>query len=185
MARHANRRPRRTPRSILTATAALGGAVVLGVAGAGGTYALWNSDTSLNLGTISSGTSGITVDGVADHPIQTADMIGQLVPGSSRITKFPVAVKNTGTVGLDVHVSSTVTGAGYLTIAVRQVASSATACTQTAYGTAPTTLSDFTLTAGQTRYLCVEAQLATNAPASVQGVPSTFVVAFDGQQVHS
>jgi hypothetical protein len=184
MGRHTESRGRRTSRSILTATAALAGAVILGVAGAGGTYALWNHSTSLDLGTVTAGTSGITVNGSADHAIQDADMVGQLLPGYSRITKLPVAVKNTGDVGLDIDVTSTVTGAGYLTVAIREVATSATACTQTAYGATPVSTSSFVLTAGQTRYFCVEAQLATTAPASVQGVPSSIHIAFDGEQVH-
>lgn len=188
MARHRQRQPQRTPRSILTATAVMAGAVILGVAGAGGTYAMWNSSTTLNLGTITSGTTGLTVNAQNSYAIPASSMVGSLLPGRSVITSVPLAVKNTGTVGLTVTAGSPlISGAlsGNLSVAVRQVASSSSACTPTATGgTMSTMTSPVTLAAGSTIYVCVEAQLASSAPATVQGQSANFTIPFNGTQVH-
>jgi predicted ribosomally synthesized peptide with SipW-like signal peptide len=166
----------------------MAGAVILGVAGAGGTYAMWNNSTSLNLGTISSGKTGLTVNTQTDFTIQPSAMSGMLLPGRSLITSAPLAVKNTGTVALSVTAGSPViTGqlTNYLSVAVRQVASSASACTPTAIGGTMTTMTaPVTVAAGSTIYICVEAQLATTAPSSVQGQSATFTVPLGGTQVH-
>jgi predicted ribosomally synthesized peptide with SipW-like signal peptide len=188
MARHRERQPRRTPRSILTATAVMAGAVILGVAGAGGTYAMWNNTTSVNIGTISSGATGLTVNAQTNYSIPTSAMSGMLLPGRSLITSAPLAVKNTGTVGLTVAAGSPViTGpiASDLAVAVRQVASAASTCTPTAIGGTMTTMTaPVTIATGSTIYVCVEAQLATTAPSSVQGQSATFTVPLNGTQVH-
>ncbi len=179
--------PRRTPRAILTATAALAGAVVLGIAGAGGTYAMWNSSTTLNPGTITAGSTGLTVNSVTNYTIPANAMIGVLLPGRSTITTAPLAVRNPGNTPVSVTAgTATVTGAlaSQVTVAIRQVAGAASACTPTAVGGTPTTLTaPVALAAGATVYVCVEVQLRTTAPAASQGQTAQFTLPLTAVQV--
>lgn len=178
---------RRTPRAILTATAAMAGAIVLAIAGAGGTYAMWNSSTTLNPGTITSGTTGLTVNTVTDYTIPANAMIGVLLPGRSIITTAPLAVRNPGTTPVAVSAGApTITGAlaAQVNVAIRQVATSTSACTATAVGGTPTTLTaPVTLAAGATAYMCVEVQLKSTAPAASQGQSAQFTLPLTAVQV--
>lgn len=185
--RATRQRIRRTPRAILTATAAMAGAVVLAIAGAGGTYAMWNSSATLNPGTITAGSTGLTVNTVTNHTIASNEMIGTLLPGRSRITLAPVAVRNPGTTAVSVTAGApTITGAlaAQVNVAIRQVATSTSACTPTAVGGTPTTLTaPVTLAAGATVYMCVEVQLKSTAPAASQGQSAQFTLPLNAAQV--
>ncbi|MFT4285885.1 MAG: SipW-dependent-type signal peptide-containing protein [Protaetiibacter sp.] len=178
----------RSARTLGTTSAILAGAVVLGLAGAGGTYALWNRTATVNAGTVTSGSVGLTVNAQTSYDIGASSMTGVLLPGRSRITTAPLAVSNTGTTPLSVTAGTpVVTGAlaSELNVAIRQVAGSGSSCTPTATGATPVTLTaPVVVAAGATIYVCVEAQLKTTAPASAQGASAQFTIPLAGTQVH-
>lgn len=177
-------RSSRLARRFGVATATAGAAVLVAVVAAGGTYALWNESKSLDPGTITSGHTGLTINDLTSYPIVGLDTTA-LYPGYSVITASPLTVKNTGTTPL--HVTpGTVTFsnpssalASQLVVAIRQTAT----CTATPVGSTATSFTSFDLQPGATTTICVEVQLKSNAPASVQGITLGFTAQLVGTQV--
>ena len=193
MARHQHRASRGVRVSRLTrrlggAAGATAAAVVLAVAAAGGTYALWNDTEVLDAGTITSGNTGLTINDVTSYAIVGLDT-GALYPGYSTITPAPLTVKNTGTTPLSVT-PGTVTFsdpasplATQLVVAVTTVLPTDLTCTPTPFGSVPVSFVSFTLQPGATRKICVEVQLTSTAPPSVQGLSLGFTAPLNGIQV--
>ena len=189
MARHQRHASRgvslsRLIRRVGAAAGAAAAAVIIAVGAAGGTYALWDGSARMAPGTISTGNTGLTVNGVTSFPIVGLDTTS-LYPGYSTITATPLTVKNTGTTPLAVT-PGTVTFsdsgsalASQLVVAVRNVAT----CTPTPFGSTPVSFTSFTLQPGQTTQVCVEVQLKSGAPANVQGLPLGFTAPLNGIQV--
>jgi len=174
----------RVSRRLGVAAATTGAAVLLAVAAAGGTYALWNTASSATPGSITTGSTGLTINDSTNYAITGLDLTG-LYPGRSVITAAPLTVKNTGTTPLSVS-AGTVTFtdpsgalAPQLVVAIRQASS----CAPTAFGSTPTSLSAVTLQPGTTTTVCVEVQLKSTAPASVQGLSVGFTIPLVGTQV--
>jgi len=158
--------------------------VLVAVLAAGGTYALWNVSSQVAPGTINTGNTGLTVNDVTSYGIPGLD-VTKLYPGRSTITATPLTVRNTGTTPLLVT-PGTVTFsnpssalAPHLVVAVRQAA----VCTPTAVGSPPPQFTSFTLQPNATTTICVEVQLSSSAPASVQGLPLGFTAPLVGTQV--
>ena len=159
-------------------------AVVVAVGAAGGTYALWDGSARMAPGTISTGNTGLTINGVTNYPVVGLDTTS-LYPGYSTITPTPLTVKNTGTTPLSVT-PGTVTFdnptsalASQLVVAIRQTAT----CTPTPFGSTSVPFTSFTLQPGQTILVCVEVQLKSGAPANVQGLSLGFTAPLTGIQV--
>ena len=189
MARNHDRASRGVRVSRLTrrlggAAGATAAAVIVAVMAAGGTYALWNASAELNAGTINTGNTGLTINDVTSYAIVGLDT-SALYPGYSTITPTPLTVKNTGTTPLAVT-PGTVTFsdpasalATQLVVAVRHIDT----CTPTPFGSTPVSFTSFTLQPGATTEVCVEVQLKSSAPASVQGLALGFTAPLNGIQV--
>jgi len=192
MRRHASRATRRGPLTALAKVAArpiqslfataglFAAAVLLALGATGGSYALWNDNVAVPGAKISTGSIGLTVQGVTNYSV-TGLTLTQLLPGRSVVTPTTLALKNTGTVPLSVTLGTTqFTGtstalSNAIKVGVRQ--QSACATTVTATTLIPVSLTaPIVLAVGQTVPLCVEVGLAADAPASVQGQTATFSI---------
>lgn len=156
----------------------------------GGTYALLNSASTVNAGTITSGTLTMRID-------RSALAFGGLPLAAGQSGVAPAVVTNTGNVALTVRVSgTTVTSdtkgmAAQSRLGVAAVASTA-ACTTAAVADPTTALSGFSTSAttplvilqpGTSSVLCFELKLDSAAPTSVQGGATAFAVTVQGNQV--
>jgi hypothetical protein len=178
-------RLRRTAGRIGATSGIFAAAIVCSIAAAGGTFALFNSQATLGAGAVTGGTTGLTINDVADYAITGLDTT-KLLPGRSVITATPLTVKNTGNTPLNVtqgaatfsNPSSTL--ASNLVVVVRQ----ASTCTLTPVGTTPTGMTTpVRLNVGATMTVCVEVQLLASAPSTVSGALTDFTVPLDGIQV--
>ena len=177
-------RLRRTITVILAACAAFGVATVLGLAAAGGTFAYFSSTTPLHAGTVTAGTSGLTIQNVASYPITGLDTTA-LLPGASVFTSTPLTVKNTGTASLAVTQGAATFGAvkainGYLVITVGRVSNGTTSCTA---GAGTVLGSGYTLAPQATMKVCVTVTLSLSSPGTVAGQNTSFTIPLDGLQV--
>ena len=91
---HRAKRRRVSVRSVVTSLCAVTAATFTGVLSAGGTYALWNADTSFEGPSVTSGVLDLKVTGDLDSLHWSA-----LVPGEHHV-QF-VTVQNTGSIPLD------------------------------------------------------------------------------------
>ena len=177
-------RLRRATRAILGAAAAFASAIVIAVGAASGTFAYFSSTTPLSAGTITSGTTGLTIQNVASYAITGLDTT-KLLPGASVFTSAPLTVRNTGDASLSVTQGAASFGSvqtvnSHLVITVRRVADAATTCTiggGTALG------AGVTLAPGATMKVCVVVQLSVGAPGTVAGQTASFTIPLDGSQV--
>lgn len=171
----------RLTRRLGASAAAIGGAVVVAVLAAGGTYALWSDAMPVQAGTVTAGTAGLTINDVPSYAIPGLD-VTKLYPGYSTISA-PLTVKNTGNTPLrvtpgTVTLSPSNALATQVVVAVRQ----ASVCTPTPYNTPPTQFTSFRLEPGGTTTICVEVQLSVNAPPTVQGLALNFTAPLVGTQ---
>jgi len=192
MRRNASRAGRRGPlaalatvtarpiQSLLATAALFAGAVLLALGATGGSYALWNDNVETPSASISTGSIGLTVQGVTNYTVSGLT-VTQLLPGRSVVTPTTLALKNTGTVPLSITLGTTQFTAtstalsNAINVAVRQ--QSACAITTTTANPNPVSLTaPIVLAVGQTVPICVEVGLAANAPASVQGQNATFTL---------
>ncbi|WP_229741980.1 TasA family protein [Kocuria dechangensis] len=165
------------PARLLQAAAALGTAVLLAVAAAGGTYALWSSSGTVPGAVITSGSASLAVTAPA-----TLDR-AELYPGEAAAGQFDV--QNTGSVPLELRMdaltwsSTGATGAqaavaGALTISVWPASGQGCAATPPTQawtgivGGTPKTLG-VVLAQEAVQTLCLSAQLAPEAPSAAQG----------------
>ncbi|MFT2748752.1 TasA family protein [Clavibacter sp. Sh2036] len=166
-------------------TGLLTAVVVASLAATGGSYALWNGAASAHPSSVTSGSSGLVITQ------QTALDATQLLPGQGTVGAF--TAKNTGTVALDVAISTRGTSSnsafpGELSLRLGPVASVADcvhgATTFSGRPGALHTPSGFVrIQPGASSVVCTEVVLDKDAPQSVQG--STAQLAFDvtGTQV--
>lgn len=182
------KRPVYTIRGVLATAGVFAGATALAVTAAGGSYALWNDGSQVNGGTISSGTSGMTINGSQSV---TIDLTGTaLLPGRSVVQATPMQFVNTGVTPLNVTSTGIVFTAAsaslqpYLQISLR--AAVAATCTVTPEATAlPASIAPVHFNVGQTVPMCLEIRLISSAPASVQGSTATFTINLDAAQVRT
>ncbi len=177
---------RRTVLAILASCAAFGAAIVIALAAAGGTFAYFSSTTPLSAGTVTAGTSGLTIQNVTSYPITGLDATA-LMPGASVFTSTPLTVANTGTATLSVTQGAASFGAvdeinGHLVISVGRVSNATTTCTAGA-GTALG--SGYTLPPMATMKVCVTVTLSVSSPGTVAGQTTSFTIPLDGAQVSS
>jgi alternate signal-mediated exported protein len=158
-------------------------AIAASLLSAGGTFALWNSNRTIQSSQVTGGTAGLTINNVTSYAIAGLDTT-KLLPGRSVITASPLTLKNTGTTTLSIT-PGTVTHtnpalASELVVAITQAAT----CTLTPSGSTPASFTTpIVLAAGATTTICVEVQLKATAPASVQNQTSTFTAPLTAVQV--
>jgi len=166
-------------------TGLLTAVLLASLAATGGSYALWNGAASAQPSSVTSGSSGLVITQ------QVSLDAGSLLPGQGVVGAF--TAKNTGTVALDVAISTRGTSSnsafpGELSLRLGSVASTS-ACVHgaTNYSGRPGqvhTPSGFVrVQPGASTVVCTEVVLDQDAPQSVQG--STAQLAFDvtGTQV--
>ncbi|TWX40399.1 hypothetical protein ES689_02765 [Frigoribacterium sp. ACAM 257] len=193
-ARHAA--PRRgVLRRVWTGTAVLGGAVALGLAATGGSYALWSSSApGRTTGIVTTGTAALAVT----QP--TGLTSTGLLPGTSAVGSF--SLTNRGVVPLAATVTTTgargmydgpVSGASLDELQLRVAARPAGGtCASALSGAAAARLVGFRapdllprLEPGASATICVEVLLDADAPQSVQGAVDSWSVRVVGTQVVS
>jgi hypothetical protein len=186
--RRSARPARRSPlRAAWLTIGLLTAVLVASLAATGGSYALWNGTASAQPASVTSGTSGLVVTQ------QSALDATRLLPGQATIGTF--TAKNTGTVPLDVAVSTRGTSSnsaflGELSVRLGPVASAA-ACVSgaTTWSGRPgqlTTSSGFVrIQPGASAIVCSEVALDQDAPQTVQGSTAQLTFALTGTQVAS
>lgn len=177
---------RRSPlRAAWLTTGLLTAVVVASLAATGGSYALWNGSATAAPSGVTSGSSGLVITQ------QSALDVTRLLPGQGAVGAF--TAKNTGTVALDVAISTRGTSSnsafpGELSLRLGPVATTAD-CVHGATtfsgrpGQVHTPSGFVRIQPGASSVVCTEVVLDNDAPQSVQG--STAQLAFDlvGTQV--
>jgi hypothetical protein len=186
--RRSARPARRSPlRAAWLTTGLLTAVLVASLAATGGSYALWNGTASAQPSSVTSGSSGLVITQ------QSALDATRLLPGQATIGTF--TAKNTGTVPLDVAVSTRGTSSnsaflGELSVRIGPVASAA-ACVSgaTTWSGRPgqlTTSNGFVrVQPGASAIVCSEVALDQDAPQTVQGSTAQLTFALTGTQVAS
>jgi hypothetical protein len=182
------REQRRTRRFLITA-GAFGVAVTLGISAGGSTLALWNATTPIGAVRLSTGATGITVNGVANYTVPGLTTT-QLLPGLSAVSPQVLTILNTGTTPLTVVVGSAVFSDpsnalaqnANLAVSLFQSANCAQSVdgSSTAAWTTPVVLA-----AGASVTACLQMTLSSTASASVQGLSATFTLPITGTQVRN
>jgi hypothetical protein len=182
------REQRRTRRILITA-GSFGVAITLGISAGGSTLALWNATTPIGAVSLSTGATGITVNGVANYTVPGLTTT-QLLPGLSAVSPQVLTILNTGTTPLKVVVGSAVFSDpsnalaqnGNLAVSLFQSAN----CAQSVDGSSIAAwTTPVVLAAGASVTACLQMTLSATAPASVQGVSATFTLPITGTQVRN
>ena len=139
-------RLRRHARGAAAGSSLIAGALVIGLLGGGGTYALWNDVAVVNAGTIHGVDEGeVSLRFAVGSPTASAASFANLLPGESKT--IPILLENDGEADLSIVAQLTATaGSGYsLRLAIDA------ACTTSGFLTSPyLTGSAFALAAPQT-----------------------------------
>ncbi|MBF4623832.1 TasA family protein [Clavibacter sp. VKM Ac-2872] len=177
---------RRSPlRAAWLTTGLLAAVVVASLAATGGSYALWNGTAKAAPSGVTSGSSGLVITQ------QSALDVTQLLPGDGTVGAF--TAKNTGTVALDVAISTQGTSSnsafpGELSLRLGPVATTAD-CVHgaTTFSGRPGQLhtpSGFVrIQPGASSVVCTEVVLDKDAPQSVQGSTAQLAFTLVGTQV--
>lgn len=172
-------------RALAASTLATGIAVLIGVSGAGGTYAWLTANGAAPGATVRSGTLTLLIND------STSAALGNwaVAPTAPQAKAFKVTNTGHAPAKLTGKVIATTTPgiAAYATARITQVGSSA-ACTTGLGGTQGalngyTTATGFdTIAAGASRWYCLEVGIAANSPATVSGQSLNFTLTIDGTQ---
>lgn len=166
-------------------------ATMIGLAATGGSYALWSDATEADASTITSGSTGLTVNGADEYTLMGLDT-SALAPGRSVVTAMPIVLKNTGTTPLSVAVvTTTVTGnvnalAAELTLRLTPAAVCAPSLSGGIAGRVAgfsTASAPYSVQPGGTVGVCLEVTLDADAPANTQNGNATFRMDFRGTQL--
>jgi hypothetical protein len=184
----ASRRGFAPVRSLVMTAGVIVGAIILAVVGSGATYALWNGSKPVGAASITTGSTGLTVNGVVNYSIPVTST--PLVPGISAVSPQLLSIQNTSTTPLSVSVGTPAfadpTGLqaqnGTLVITLLQ----STTCAQSVDGTPATAWTvPVVLAAGATLSACLQVTLSSSAPSSLQGQSATFTLPLIGSQVRN
>jgi hypothetical protein len=182
------REQRRTRRFLITA-GAFGVAVTLGISAGGSTLALWNATTPIGAVSLSTGATGITVNGVANYTVPGLTTT-QLLPGLSAVSPQVLTILNTGTTPLKIVVggavfsdpSNALAQNSNLAVSLFQSAN----CAQSVDGSSIAAwTTPIVLAAGASVTACLQMTLSATAPSSVQGLSATFTLPITGTQVRN
>lgn len=161
-------------RGLLTTTAMVAGAAILGVSAAGGSFASWKVGAPVTATAITSGSLGLTINGVTDLALDGTTW-SQLLPGDVAFRE--VTVSNTGTTPVTIIVGS---NDPTTTLEVRAQSG---ACAGTIIGdsatTTPTKL-DGTLDGGTSITVCIQVSLT---PSAAENQSAPFSMTFTADQV--
>jgi predicted ribosomally synthesized peptide with SipW-like signal peptide len=108
------KRLRRRTRDATAGSALISGALIIGLVGGGGTFALWNDDTTLPDGELQYAVDEgeVSLQFAVGSPVASAVDFTNLLPGESKT--IPVLLENTGDQDLDILAELTeTTGTGY------------------------------------------------------------------------
>jgi len=183
-------RPQRRPlRALLASAGLLVLVVAIALLSAGGSYAAWNTSTTTNASSVSSGSTALTVNGATSFTIPNLSLTA-LGPGQSVLV--PLTLKNVGTTPLNATVSKTtivtdVKGLsaelGVVVTASSACAASASTVTGTRLASFTTTATPFTMQAQASLPICLEIKMDVDASMSVAGGSTTFTMAITAAQV--
>jgi hypothetical protein len=173
---------------LLLAAGALALGTVVVLSGSGSTLALWSASRTVTGPTITSGSTGLTINGQMDHVLAGLGLAA-LAPGRSALA--PLTLRNTGTTPVAVRVAGTdITDqtkglAASLTVSVTPSLTCAAGLPGSQNGalagfTTPSPLSS--LPAGAELLVCLEVRLDPAAPPAVQGGAAGFVMTFEATQ---
>ncbi|GGE97841.1 hypothetical protein GCM10011313_21100 [Mycetocola zhadangensis] len=171
-------------RSLLTATLLSGGALALGLASAGGTYALLNASVQTPAVTVTAGTFELRVNGAASSALGTWAAVTPATPVARSFT-----VTSVGDVPsvLNARIATTTSTAITANTQARLTPVANAAACAVGLGGPLADLSGYTLgsldrlAAGQTKTYCLEVRLrpATPTTQSGQGVGFTLTIGAD------
>jgi hypothetical protein len=182
-------REQRRIRRILITTAIFAFAIVFGVSASGTTLALWNHSTPIGAVSLSTGTTGITVNGSTSYTVPGLTTT-QLLPGLSAVSPQVLTITNTGTTALSIvpgspvfsDPSSPLAQNSNLVVSLFQ----STTCAQTVDGSGTAAWTTPVVVApGGTLSACLQMTLSATAPATVQGLSATFSLPIVGTQVRN
>jgi hypothetical protein len=180
---------RRRVRRMLATVGVFGIAITIGISAGGSTFALWNATKPIGAVSISTGATGLAVNGSSSYTVPGLTTT-QLLPGLSAVSPQILSIVNTGTTPLSVSIgtpvfsdpSSLLAKNSNLVVALFQ----STTCAQsvdgssTAAWTAPVVVA-----AGASISACLQMTLSATAPATVQGLSATFTLPIVGTQVRN
>jgi hypothetical protein len=176
-------------KSFLLSAVLLVSVVALAMTGAGSTYAMWSGKTSVDASTVSSASTGLTINGSTSYTIPAMNL-AQLSPGQS--VMIPLTLANSGTTPLNAVVSNVTISSdtqllsNELTIRATQ---SSSCIPSTAAGTRlasfATTTTPFALAIGASVPVCLELKMDVDAPQSVSGGSTTFALNLTATQVRN
>lgn len=179
------RRQNRPLRALARATLAASVAMVIGLSGAGGTYAFLTGTANAPGASLTAGTLGLQLNGASSAAL------GAFAVSPSTPVAKAFSVKNTGdvpaTLAAEIEATSTPQISSRALARITQVANTA-ACTtglggtQTALHGYSATLGGGSLAAGATRWFCFEVALAANTPATLSGQGFGFGITINGRQ---
>jgi hypothetical protein len=182
---HAQRRIRK----MLVTVAIFGIAITFGVSAGSTTFALWNVSKPIGAVSLSTGATGITVNGATSYTVPGLTTT-QLLPGLSAVSPVILTIVNTGTTPLSISVGAPVfTDPSSLlaqnnNLAVSLFQSATCAQTVDGSGTAAWT-TPVVVPSGGSISACLQMTLNASAPASVQGLSATFTLPITGTQVRN
>ena len=199
---HAARPSRRPLRGLLFSAGLLVVVTAMALLGAGGSYAAWNSSTTANASSVTSGSTALTINGVTEYTFPNLNLAG-IGPGQS--VYVPITIANTGSTSLSAVVSSTTIVADSKGLSARLTAAVTATSTCTASGVAnasatgtnmagtttggtrlasfTTTATPFVLASGASLPICLGITMDLNAPIEVAGGSTTFSMAITATQV--
>jgi hypothetical protein len=174
---------------ILITVGTFAAAIVVGIASSGSTYALWNGSKPVSATTLSTGSTGLTVNGVTSYTLPGLTNT-QLLPGLAAVSPQLLTILNTGSTPLRVTVGTPTFGDptsllaqnGNLVVGLFQSSN----CAQPVDGSsvAPWT-APLVLAAGESVTACLQMSLSATAPAAVQGLSATFALPLNATQVRN
>jgi len=174
-------------RAILGTAGTTAAAVAIALLGTGTSYALWSGEVPLGASAVSSGSTGLTVNGVSSYSLTGLDL-ARLAPGQSAIV--PIRLANTGTTALSIVPSAEVTTqANALGDHLLLALSGGSVCGTTTVATPSGSIAalgagidPYLVGAGNSLDLCLSVALSRTAPATVQGGSATFTLTLDAVQ---
>jgi hypothetical protein len=176
-------------RRVLATVAIFVAAITIGIAGSGVTYALWNGSKPIGATTLSTGSTGLTVNGVTTYTVPGLSNT-QMLPGLSAVSPQVLTIFNAGSTPLSVTVgtptfadpANLLAQNGNLIVSLFQSGN----CEQSVDGRSATPwTTPLVLAAGGSVTACLQMTLSANTPSTVQGLSATFTLPLIATQVRN